>query len=565
MKGAASKIIRKNVRSVAPAVKRRDYIRAIQKSEELELQNQFLMQSQLELKLSREQYEEFYDTAPIGFVTLTRTGVIREINLPAIRLLQQKESLIGWPFVSFIAEADHKIFLTHLSRCRNNSDPTHPLSVELELKRKTGEDPVYVKLISTPVHTKNPGTVYKSVFIDVTEEKLAERKLQESWMREKAAREVAEAADRAKDSFLAALSHELRTPLNPILLVSSEAAGNRELSPGVRANFDMIRRNVELEARLIDDLLDLTRVTAGKLNFEKHPVNVHAILKSAIVLVQSEIDQKRIALKQNFKAFQTIVSGDSVRLQQIFCNVLKNAAKFTPSNGTITVQTSSTSAEFSISISDTGIGMTPEELDCAFDAFAQGEHAKAHRFGGLGLGLAICKKLTELHDGKIEASSKGRNCGSSIIIKFPLAGLNNKIKKTDVASAGPTRQLSPSAGARILLVEDHEPTRTTLATLLSRRRHNVKMAISVNEALALASKNDFDVVISDIGLPDGNGYDLFKKLQKQSPVKGIALTGYGMDDDVARSRDAGFAVHLTKPVHIESLERALVAALKERQ
>jgi CheY-like chemotaxis protein len=240
--------------------------------------------------------------------------------------------------------------------------------------------------------------------------------------------------------------------------------------------------------------------------------------------------------------------------------------KFTPSGGTITVQTSSSGTEFSVSISDTGIGMTPEELSRAFDAFTQGEHAKeAHRFGGLGLGLAICKKLAELHDGKIEASSKGRDCGSSIAIKFPLAGLNQKMEKTDVASAGPTRQLPPSAGARILLVEDHEATRTTLAVLLSRRRHNVKMAISVNEALALAKKNDFDVVISDIGLPDGNGCDLFKKLRKLSSMKGIALTGYGMDDDVARSRDAGFAVHLTKPVHIESLEKALFTALKEQR
>jgi signal transduction histidine kinase len=199
---------------------------------------------------------------------------------------------------------------------------------------------------------------------------------------------------RAKDDFLAALSHELRTPLNPVLLVSSEAANDRELSPGVRANFDMIRRNVELEARMIDDLLDLTRVAAGKLKFEKQHVNVHAILKSAIALVQSEMDQKRITLAQNLAAFQTIISGDGMRLQQIFSNVLKNAVKFTPLEGTITVETTSTGKEFSVSISDTGLGMTADELRRAFEIFAQGEHAKdSHRFGGLGLGLAICKKI----------------------------------------------------------------------------------------------------------------------------------------------------------------------------
>lgn len=374
------------------------------------------------------------------------------------------------------------------------------------------------------------------------------------------ARDEAQAASRAKDDFLAALSHELRTPLNPVLLVSSDAATNRELPPGVRASFDMIRRNVELEARLIDDLLDLTRVTAGKLIFERRPVNAHGVLKNAIALLQSEIDQKGVVLKQNLGAFQTILFGDAVRLQQVFWNVLKNAVKFTPPGGTITVQTISTSKEFSASISDTGIGMTETELERAFEAFVQGDHVnEARSFGGLGLGLAISKKMTELHDGLIEARSAGRGRGSTFLIKFPLAGLHEQAGKGD-RSVSPAKAATRS-GVRILLVEDHEPTRTSLAGLLARRRHHVKMAISVREALALAEKNDFDVVISDIGLPDGNGYDLFKKLHKQSPVKGIALTGYGMDDDIARSRDAGFTTHLTKPVHIESLDNALNSAL----
>jgi len=379
----------------------------------------------------------------------------------------------------------------------------------------------------------------------------------------KRAYEEIQKISRAKDDFLAALSHELRGPLNPVLLVSSEAANDRELSPGVRANFDMIRRNVELEARLIDDLLDLTRIAAGKLKFEKRHVNVHATLKSAIALVQSEIDQKRIILKQNLAAFQTIISGDNVRLQQIFSNVLKNAVKFTPMEGTITVETNSTGRELSISISDTGIGMTADELHHSFEIFTQGEHAKnPHHFGGLGLGLAICKKLTELHGGKIEAGSKGRNHGTTIAMRFPLAAWDEPMKKENSPFVSKQRAQSKT-GVRILLVEDHEPTRTTLAALLTRRHHKVKMAICVSEALALAAKNDFDLVISDIGLPDGNGFDLFKKLRKQSSLKGIALTGYGMDEDIARSDDAGFMTHLTKPVHIESLDRALTLAMKD--
>jgi CheY-like chemotaxis protein/anti-sigma regulatory factor (Ser/Thr protein kinase) len=286
-------------------------------------------------------------------------------------------------------------------------------------------------------------------------------------------------------------------------------------------------------------------------------VNVHAILKNTVAMMQGDIDQKNIVLKQKFDAFQTIISGDTVRLQQIFWNVLKNAVKFTAPGGVVTIQTTSTGSECSISVSDTGIGMSEDELGRAFLAFSQGEHTKGiHRFGGLGLGLAISKKLMELHAGTIEARSGGRNCGSTFVMKFPLAPLNDQPVRGDTDFRRVEKRV-PSPGIHILLVEDHEPTRTTLANILVRRHHNVKMAISVTEALALAARNEFDVVISDIGLPDGTGHELFKKLRKRSAVKGIALTGYGMDEDVLRSQEAGFDAHLTKPVRIESLEATL--------
>jgi PAS domain S-box-containing protein len=658
--------------------------------EKLQAQNLSLIQSQLELELSRDRYVDLYDAAPVCFVTLTRNGIIREVNASAMQLLNRKrDRLIGSLFVDRIAVTDRRLFLQYMARCRRNSDPTRPLAIELELARKPGEHPVFIRLISTPASAKLPmtGVVFQCVFLDVTEQKRAdvilresetrfsnlannapvliwmtdvekkftwfnhrwlqfvgramEREIGEGWKeslhpadqdacrrrfneafdarrsfetefrlrradgayrfmlaygqpmftqrneftgyigsciditdrkltemelehslaRERELRKTAETADRAKDDFLAALSHELRTPLHPILLVASDAAGDRDLPPGIRARFDTIRRNVELEARLIDDLLDLTRVTTGKLTLDRRNVNIHAILKNTIALMQADIDQKKIVLKENFDAFQTIISGDTVRLQQIFWNVLKNAVKFTSPGGIINIHTTSSGSVCSISVSDTGIGMTATELDRAFQAFAQGDHAKGvHRFGGLGLGLAITKKLMELHAGTIEARSGGRHCGSTFIMKFPLAPLSGQPVKGDTDFR--RRETSaPNAGINILLVEDHEPTRTTLANILVRRHHNVKMALSVNEALALAANNDFDVVISDIGLPDGSGHDLFKKLKKRSAIKGIALTGYGMDEDVQRSQEAGFDAHLTKPVRIESLEGALARVM----
>ncbi|HEY1663713.1 MAG TPA: response regulator [Verrucomicrobiae bacterium] len=377
------------------------------------------------------------------------------------------------------------------------------------------------------------------------------------------------AASRAKDDFLATLSHELRTPLNPILLAASDAATNLKLPPAVRADFEMVRKNVELEARLIDDLLDLTRVTRGKIILEKKLLDLHAVLKDAIANVQEEIKQREIILAIKFGAMSRAVYADGVRLQQVFWNLLKNAVKFTPPRGRITVETAiSGDDKIQVNIIDTGIGMSPQELKRIFNAFSQGDHASdsAHRFGGLGLGLAISQKLVEFHSGRIVAQSEGRDKGAVFTVELPLAS-RAEINGNGMAPDQMTdTTLAMSAkGVRILLVEDHEPTRNTLAQLLSRRSYEVVTAASLAEARALAEKQDFNLLISDIGLPDGSGYDLMIEMGKKSSIRGIALTGYGMEQDLARSQDAGFVAHLTKPIHIQSLEMALNAtrALKK--
>lgn len=251
------------------------------------------------------------------------------------------------------------------------------------------------------------------------------KELEESFKREKAVRELAEAAGRAKDNFLATLSHELRTPLNPVLLIASDSAENNELSPGVRSQFKTILQNIEVEARLIDDLLDMTRINNGKIHLRMETVNAHTVLREAIRTTLVDITSKGIRLSTNLAPEQTMVSADPVRLQQIFWNVLKNAVKFTPEGGKITVETFLTTARdrLNIDITDTGIGMSSEELERIFSAFTQGDHNQENssRFGGLGLGLAISRKLVEIHSGQISASSNGRNQGSTFSIQLPLA------------------------------------------------------------------------------------------------------------------------------------------------
>jgi PAS domain S-box-containing protein len=403
-----------------------------------------------------------------------------------------------------------------------------------------------------------------AVLSDITDRQLAANELER-------ARDEAVNASRAKDDFLAALSHELRTPLNPVLLLATDAATNADLSPEVREDFETIRKNVELEARLIDDLLDLTRITKGKMVLAQRMVDANAVVRDALSTVKGELASRDVEVVLEMAPGHPMVRGDPVRLQQVFWNVLKNSVKFTPDKGRIVVATSlsENGDTFVAKISDTGIGITPAEIDHIFDAFVQGDHARgagSHRFGGLGLGLAISRRLVELHSGRIYAESEGRNRGSMFVIELPL-GVSAKTRRdsTDTPSElelfPATSPIGEPSGSKlsILLVEDHTPTRVALERLLQRRNYRVFVGESAAEARAIAKAEKIDLVISDIGLPDASGYELMAELEEQYSLKGIALTGYGADGDVARSRATGFAVHLVKPVSMHALDAAITA------
>lgn len=370
------------------------------------------------------------------------------------------------------------------------------------------------------------------------------------------AKETAERANRAKDEFLAALSHELRTPLNPVLLLSSELLQRGDLPPELQSEIATIRRNVQLEARLIDDLLDLTRITRGKLSLDLQPVSVHRILEEALDVVHSDFATKGVQLISSFTAPEDAVLADATRLQQVFWNVLRNAVKFTPRGGTVTVSTRADVGRIEVQITDTGAGIPPAQLDKIFNAFQQGE--RGHQFGGLGLGLAIARSIIEMHRGAIRAHSAGPNHGATFTIELPVYKGAPAQTEPVPSSAGALANAAPS-GLHILLVEDHEPTRATLKKLLERRRHRVTAAEDLATARELAAADRFDLLLSDLGLPDGDGADLMRELAARSGLPGIALSGFGMDEDLRRSASAGFFAHLVKPVDIGVLDRTMAA------
>jgi PAS domain S-box-containing protein len=496
---------------------------------------------------------EFSDDA---IISKDLNGIIMSWNDSAKRIFGYNAEEVVGKSITILIPTERLEEETHILGSIRQGEPVH--HYETVRRCKDGKL-VEISLSVSPIKNAD-GTVIGASKIarDITERKHAEMELK------KAHQEVL-AASRAKDDFLATLSHELRTPLNPVLLIASDAVNNRDLPPRIRTDFDTIRKNVEMEARLIDDLLDLTRIARGKIILERRYLNVHNVLQDAVAQEREEITKKGITLDLKLNAEQHTIHADAVRLQQIFWNLLNNAVKFTPQSGKISVETSISQNKIFIKICDTGIGMMPEEVSRIFNAFSQGMHAangNSHRFGGLGLGLAISQKLAELHYGKISARSEGRDKGSMFVVEFPLA-----MESAELATGGGIFPQSLSStqrkknGIRILLVEDHEPTRTSLARLLIHRYYEVITAASVAEARRIAETQDFHLLISDIGLPDGNGYDLMVELRKTRSLKGIALTGYGMEQDVARSQDAGFVAHLTKPVGIQSLETALNTVL----
>jgi PAS domain S-box-containing protein len=369
----------------------------------------------------------------------------------------------------------------------------------------------------------------------------------------KNAKEEAEAANIAKDNFLAVLSHELRTPLTPVLVTLTAWEQSNSLPVELRDDLPTLRRCVELEARLIDDLLDLTRIIRGKLALNFEVADVHTLIQAVASMYRSDLDAKSIRVSMQLAAASHFASVDPGRLQQVFWNILKNAAKFTPTGGTIEIASGNLPNDrLQIEFTDSGVGMTPQTLQRIFQPFEQGSAELVRRYGGLGLGLSLSKAFVEAQGGTIAASSAGPGKGSTFTVSIPAV----KAPATAAKPSAPKRRvLDVGRSLEILLVEDHDDTARVLSRLLERLGHRVRIADSVASAL-LAAEQPFDLLLSDIGLPDGTGNDLIRQLRegRHVNVPAVALTGFGMEEDIAKSREAGFTDHLTKPVNFQRLQ-----------
>ena len=397
-----------------------------------------------------------------------------------------------------------------------------------------------------------------AVFRDVTAQKLTEVQ-REKLRKERAARIEAQAANKAKDRFLAMLGHELRTPLTPVLACVELLEQQFQAEPEVKSAVSVMRRNVELEARLIDDILDLSAIRKGKIALHLETIDLHVVLRTALSIFQPDIDRKGFELRFALDASEHFVQADPSRLMQIFWNLIKNAIKFTPAGGTLAFSSRNEARKLVIEISDSGVGMDAELLSRVFDSFEQGARQVEDGYGGLGLGLAISKAIAEAHGSDLSASSPGPDQGATFSLKMNtvVPPLPSSAPQADIATPASATNGNGKDPLRILLVDDHRDTVLTLKLLLTRLGYAVVSAESMSEALRAADDEQFDLLVSDIGLPDGSGLDLMKQIRERQAIDGIALSGFGMDDDLRKSREAGFTEHLIKPVNLDRLQAAL--------
>jgi signal transduction histidine kinase/DNA-binding response OmpR family regulator len=406
--------------------------------------------------------------------------------------------------------------------------------------------------------------------LEITERKHVEEERAQLLVREQAARAEAEQANRTKDEFLAVLSHELRTPLSAILGWSHLVRTGKLDETQMSRAFETIERNARSQSQLIDDLLDVSRIITGKLQIEPRPVDLCTIIEAAIEAVRPAFETKGVRFETVLDAAACLVPADANRLQQIFWNLFSNAIKFTPADGQVSVAVKRAGLRVQVSVSDSGIGITPEFLPYIFDRFRQADGSTTRVHGGLGLGLSIVKHLVQLHDGAVEVASEGKNQGATFTVSLPLAS-DASAKKTETAAAAEQGNGLPAAfsklleGLRILVVDDEADSRDLVTAILTRCGGEVRCCETATEALETFRAWKPDLLVSDIGMPHEDGYSLIRKLRKlrlklAREIPAIALTAYATDDDRERTLSAGFQMHVAKPIEPKALVRTIAGA-----
>jgi PAS domain S-box-containing protein len=555
--------------------------------EELRNQNAELIATREVLEEERSRYLEMFNLAPDAYLVTTREGIIREANEAASQLFRMHyRFLIGKPLINYISGQDRRLVRSEIN---NLTTSDRVVEVEAVLQLRSGERLDAAIKIAPIVNQKGKLAGLRWVVRDVTERKLAEEKIK-AWNAEleqrvakrtaelEAMTAEAESANRAKDDFLATLSHELRTPLNAILGWTHILSTHMDDRDTAAQAIEVIERNAVTQARLINDILEVSRIITGKLTMTMLPIEIAPIIETAIEAARPAIDAKAIQLEVLLCTDDCQILGDASRLQQVVANLLSNAVKFTPEGGRITVTLALACEHAELTVSDTGQGIDLDFLPYIFDRFRQAESASTRRHGGLGLGLAIVRHIVEQHGGTVQATSQGHEQGASFIISLPvttekyLATVIHEKKAEDGAILeGPRHSLE---GLRILVVDDEPDAREMLSVLLAQAGAEVVTAGSCAETLALLAgevEARFgarpDVLIADIAMPGGDGFDLIRgvremEVNRGSKIPAIALTAYAGEEDRARALSEGYQMHIAKPVRLSALTEAVVMLVR---
>ncbi|MET0592382.1 MAG: ATP-binding protein [Polyangiaceae bacterium] len=517
---------------------------------ELELQNEELRNARGELETGLDRYTQLFDFAPIGYATLDGDGTIRGLNhVGATMFFENRARLIGRRFAFLLAPYDRTLF-GDLLRDALASDTRETREFDL---LRPNDSRIVVRLTAATLAGAVPTVLV--AFTDITAEKQAEERL----LRADAALRD---ADRRKDEFLAVLSHELRTPLSTLLTYGQLLRHGHIPEDKISAAAEAIERAARAQARLIDDLLDVSRIVAGKLNMKVEAVSLASVARVAVDSVSEVAQKKGVELLVDLDPALPPVAGDPERLRQAVTNLLNNAVKFTPMSGQVRLRVKRREDQALVQVQDTGTGIDSSFLPRIFDRFSQADRTLTRSAGGLGLGLSIARSIIEAHKGSIRAASPGRGKGSTFTISLPL---DEEIAKAAGAPRTLRPPVGPSAtirGTRLLIVEDDEGTRETLTEILSLAGAEVRSAEGGDAAMRVLKRFQPDVLVCDIGMPDEDGCSLLRRIRARGPKRGgnvraLALTAFAGDEDRARALAAGFETHLVKPVDVDDLISAV--------
>jgi PAS domain S-box-containing protein len=516
------------------------------------------------LRESEERFSKAFRASPDALViSRIADGVVLEVNDSFVLMSgYSRDELIGKSTVPLGLYVDPSVREKALAILKQQK---YVRDFEFTMRRRSGEERL-VSFSAQPLDLRGEHC-WLTIGHDITERRQAERERERLLMQEKAAREEAETASRLKDEFLATISHELRTPLTAILGWSRILTDSPLSESQTRRGLQVIAQSASSQARLVDDILDSSRIITGRLKLHIQPVDIERVFQAAIDVIRPSAEAKRITLKVVIDHRDGIVRGDANRLQQVIWNLLSNAVKFTNEGGRVEARLSCTAKQFEISVSDTGIGIEPEFLPYIFDRFRQADSTSTRRYGGLGLGLAIVRHLVEMHGGTVSASTLGAGRGSTFKVTFPAASPpcppehENREGRPELNQPVKWKRLQERqklAGVRVLVAEDDPDTLEMLGFIFRQSGAEVIAVASTSEALRVVDRWQPDILVSDLAMPDLDGYALIKQLRARGPERGgnvpaVALSAYTRPEDRAHALSAGFQMHVAKPIDPENL------------